>query len=262
MVITIEIENYVVKKVLVDQGRSVVILYWTTYQKLQLPDTAMIPYDDPRIGRDVRLEPVEDTTPLELPNGHSINLGTGLNSDEHATITPILINNTDLFAWSAADLPGVDPQVASHKLSIYKEARYVSQKKRKLGEERRQAAKVEADKLLSVGFIEEAQYTTWLSNIVLVKKANGKWRMCVDYTDLNKACPRDAYPLPNIDRLVDGVAGNKVLSFLDAYSGYNQIPMATADMHKTAFITDDAKYFYRVMPFGLKNRGNLPATNG
>jgi len=216
----------------------------------------------PKIGLNVRLEPVEDTTRVELPNGHSINLGTGLNSDERATITPILINSTNLFAWSAADLPGVDPQVASHKLSIYKEARYVSQKKRKLGEERRQAAKVEADKLLSVGFIEEAQYTTWLSNIVLVKKANGKWRMCVDYTDLNKACPRDAYPLPNIDRLVDGVAGNKVLSFLDAYSGYNQIPMATADMHKTAFITDDAKYFYRVMPFGLKNRGNLPATNG
>ena len=86
---------------------------------------------------------------------------------------------------------------------------------------------MEADKLLSAGFIEEAQYTTWLSNVILVKKANGKWRMCVDYTDLNKAYPRDAYPLP----------------------------MATADMHKTAFITDDANYFYRVMPFGLKNAG-------
>ena len=79
--------------------------------------------------------------------------------------------------------------------------------------------------------------------------------MSVDYTDLNKACPRDAYPLPNIDRLVDGATGNKVLSFLDAYSGYNQIPMAAADIHKTAFITDDANYFYRVMPFGLKNAG-------
>jgi len=77
--------------------------------------------------------------------------------------------------------------------------------------------------------------------------------MCVDYTDLNKACPRDAYPIPNIDRLVDGAAGNKVLNFLDAYSGYNQIPMAASDMNKTAFITNDANYFYKVMPFGLKN---------
>jgi len=210
---------------------------------------------DPRVSCDVRLEPVEETSLLELPNGHSINLGNNLTSDKCAIITPILTSNTYLFAWSAADLPGVDPQVASHKLSIYKEARYVSQKKCKLGEERRLAAKVEADKLLNVGFIEETHYTTWLSNVVLVNKANGKWRMCVDYTDLNKACPRDAYPLPNIDRLVDGAAGNKVLSLLDAYSGYNQIPMAISDMQKTAFITDDANYFYRVMPFGLKNVG-------
>ena len=205
------------------------------------------------MGRNVRLEPIEETSALELPNGHSINLGTGLNSNEHAIITPVLVGNTDLFAWSAVDLPGVDPLVASHKLSIYKEACYISQKKRKFGEERRLAAKAEADKLLSVGFIEEAHYTTWLSNIVLVKKANGKWWMCVDYTHLNKACPRDAYPLPNIDRLVDGAAGNKVLSFLNAYSGYNEIPMAASDMNKTAFIIDGANYFYKVMPFGLKN---------
>jgi len=79
--------------------------------------------------------------------------------------------------------------------------------------------------------------------------------MCVDYTDLNKACPRDAYPLPNIDRVVGGVADNKVLNFLDAYSRYNQIPMATTDMTKTTFITDDANYFYKVMSFGLKNAG-------
>jgi len=98
---------------------------------------------DPRVGRDVCLELVEETSPLELPNGHSINLGTGLNSDEHAIITPILTNNKDLFAWSAANLPGVDPLVASNKLSIYIEARYVSQKKRKLGEECRLAPKVE-----------------------------------------------------------------------------------------------------------------------
>jgi len=77
--------------------------------------------------------------------------------------------------------------------------------------------------------------------------------MCVDYTDLNKACPRDAYPLPSIDRLVDGAAGHAILSFLDAYSGYNQIPMAHEDKIKTAFITEEANLYYKVMPFGLKN---------
>ena len=208
---------------------------------------------DPRVGRDVRLELVEETIPLELPNGCTIKLDTRLQPEQRDILTPTLISNTNLFAWSAANLPGVDPHVASHKLSIYKEARYVSQKKCKHREERHLAAKVEADKLFNAGFIEEAHYTTWLFNIVLVKKANGKWRMCVDYTNLNKACPKDAYPLPNIDRLVDGAADNKVLSFLDAYSGYNQIAMATSDMNKTTFITDDANYFYKVMPFGLKN---------
>ena len=208
---------------------------------------------DPRVRRDARLESVDETIPLELLNGRIIKLGTGLQHEQCEILTPTLINNIDLFAYSAADLPGVDPQVAAHKLSIYKDARYVSQKKRKLGEERRLAAKIEADKLLNARFIEEAHYTTWLSNLVLVKKANGKWQICVDYTDLNKACPRDAYPVPNIDRLVDDAVGNKVLSFLDAYSCYNQIPMATTDMNKIAFITDDANYFYKVMSFGLKN---------
>jgi len=79
--------------------------------------------------------------------------------------------------------------------------------------------------------------------------------MCVNYTDLNKACPRDAYPLPSIDKLVDRAAGHAVLSFLDAYSGYNQIPMADEDKLKTAFITETANLFYKVMPFGLKNAG-------
>nr|KYP54579.1 Retrovirus-related Pol polyprotein from transposon 17.6 [Cajanus cajan] len=89
----------------------------------------------------------------------------------------------------------------------------------------------------------------------MVRKPNGKWRMCTDYTNLNKACPKDAYPLPNIDRLVDGASGHKFLTFLDAYSGYNQIRMHPGDEEKTAFITDSTNYCYQVMPFGLKNAG-------
>jgi len=81
--------------------------------------------------------------------------------------------------------------------------------------------------------------------------------MCVDYTDLNKVCPKYAYPLFSIDQLIDGATGNHVLSFLDAYSGYNQILMAPSDMIKTAFITEGANYFYKVMPFGLKNAGAI-----
>jgi len=79
--------------------------------------------------------------------------------------------------------------------------------------------------------------------------------MCTDYTDLNKACPKDSYPLPNIDRLVDGAAGHKYMSFLDAFSGYNQISMHPSDVVKTVFMSDDANYVYKAMPFGLKTVG-------
>ena len=88
-----------------------------------------------------------------------------------------------------------------------------------------------------------------------MKKANEKWRMCVDSTDLNKACLKDSFPLPRIDQLVDSTAGHKLLTFMDAFSGYNQIKMAEEDQEKTAFITSQGLYCYKVMPFGLKNAG-------
>ena len=92
-----------------------------------------------------------------------------------------------------------------------------------------EAAEKDVKDLLEANFISETRYSTWLSNIVFVKKNNEKWRMCVDYTDLNRACPKDAYLLPNIDRLVDNSSGYKLLSFMDEYSGYNQIPMVMSD---------------------------------
>ena len=91
--------------------------------------------------------------------------------------------------------------------------------------------------------------------MVLVKKANGKWRMCIDFKKLNKACPKDSYPLPRIDQLVDATSGHEFLTFMDVFSGYNQIRMAPEDEEKTTFITDHGLYCYRVMPFSLKNVG-------
>ena len=96
-------------------------------------------------------------------------------------------------------------------------------------------------------------YPKWLANVVLVKKVNGKWRMCVDFTDLNRACLKDSFPLPKIDQLVDSTAGHKLLTFMDTFSGYNQIRMAEEDQEKTFFITSQGLYCYKVMPFGLKN---------
>ena len=111
------------------------------------------------------------------------------------------------------------------------------------------------DKLLAVGFISEIKYPEWLANVVVVPKKGGKWRVCVDYTDLNEACPKDNFPLPRIDQIVDVSAEHGMLSFLDAFSGYHQIPMHSPDAEKTAFITSYGLLCYNVMPFGLKNAG-------
>ena len=87
----------------------------------------------------------------------------------------------------------------------------------------------EVDRLLKIGFIRESYYLVYLANPVLVLKSNKKWRTCIDFTNLNKACPKDSFPLPQIDQLVDAIAGQKLLSFMDMYSGYNQIPMYEPD---------------------------------
>ncbi|RVW81425.1 Transposon Ty3-I Gag-Pol polyprotein [Vitis vinifera] len=102
---------------------------------------------------------------------------------------------------------------------------------------------------------ERYPYPDWLANVVVVPKKEGKWRVCVDYTNLNNACPKDSFPLPRIDQIVDSTSGQGMLSFLDAFSGYHQIPMSPDDEEKTAFITPHDLYCYKVMPFGLKNAG-------
>lgn len=117
------------------------------------------------------------------------------------------------------------------------------------------ALKEEVDKLLANKFIREAHYPTWVANPVLVKKNNGKWRTCVDFTDLNKACSKDSFPIPRIDQLVDATTGHQLLSFMDAYSGHNQIPMNPDDKEHTSFVIDRGLYCYKVMSFGLRNVG-------
>ena len=103
--------------------------------------------------------------------------------------------------------------------------------------------------------IREVEYPKWLANVVLVKKANGKCRLCIDFTDVNQACLKDSFPLPRIDLIVDAIVGHELLSFMDAFSGYNQISMDPDDQENTSFVTGQGTYCYQVMPFGLKDAG-------
>jgi hypothetical protein len=170
-------------------------------------------------------------------------------------LVEFLCDHIDVFAWEHNEMPGIDPSVIEHQLNVDRSCRPVKQRRRTFAPERNRAIADEVRKLLEAGFIREVDYPEWLANVVLVKKANGKWRMCIDFTDLNKACPKDCFPLPRIDQLVDSTAGHEVLSFMDAFFGYNQIQMAESDQEKTSFMTYRGLYCYKVMPFGLKNAG-------
>jgi hypothetical protein len=150
-------------------------------------------------------------------------------------------------------MPGIPREVIEHHLKIHPDAKPVSQKPRRQSVERQDFIREEVRKLLHASFIEEVHHPVWLANLVIIPKANGKLRMCIDYTSLNKACPKDPYPLPRIDQIVDSTSECDLLSFLDAYSGFHQIQMSREDRKHTAFVTVDELYCYVVMPYGLKN---------
>jgi ribonuclease HI len=182
-------------------------------------------------------------------------IGRELSPGNRTELIDFLVGNVDVFAWDPYEVPGVDPNYIEHRLNTDPHSKPVQQKARRSAPVHAEAVQKEVEKLLQAGAIREIQYPTWLSNTVVVKKKNGKWRVCVDFTNLNQACPKDPFPLPKIDQLVDATAGHDRMSFLDAFQGYHQIALSAEDREKTAFITPLGIYCYKVMPFGLKNAG-------
>ncbi|KAM2433749.1 hypothetical protein PS1_023926 [Malus domestica] len=234
---------------------------------LDLPDSNN-QLDDPRDDSFTQqAQPAEELEKVPISIDHPdrmVNIGTTLSPPLRLALISFLKENTEVFAWSYEDMPGISPDVICHRLSIDPKIKPVRQKRRSYDAERYEAMKAEVEKLKGIGFVREVNYPTWVANVVLVRKNPTKeslslqkvlWRMCVDYTDLNKGCPKDSFPLPLIDRLIDSTAGCELLSFMDAYSGYNQILMNPSDQEHTAFTTDRGLYCYKVMPFGLKNAG-------
>ena len=130
----------------------------------------------------------------------------------------------------------ISREVAEHALKIRLGSRPVKQHLCRFNKEKWRLNSEEIAKLLAASFIKEVYYTEWLSNPILVEKKSGKWRMCVNYTSLSKACPKDSFPLPCIDQVVDSISGCETLCFLDAFSGYHQIVMKESDQLATSFI--------------------------
>jgi hypothetical protein len=152
-------------------------------------------------------------------------------------------------------MPEILKEVIEHKLGIDPAFKPIKQKERRYTPQRRETIRLEVSRLLEVRFIRPVDYPSWLTNIVLIEKSDGSWRMCIDYTSLNKTCHKDEYPLPRICQIVDSTASCELLLFLNAYSGYHQISLAIDNEEKIAFITPFGIFCYTKMAFGLKNRG-------
>ncbi|GJZ22268.1 hypothetical protein Tco_0559307 [Tanacetum coccineum] len=175
-------------------------------------------------------------------------IGGTLSTEGRTELCSLLKKNLDIFVWQPSDMIGVPRSVVEHRLNIREGYSPVRQKKRGQAPERLKAIQAEVQKLVEAGIMGEVYYYDWLSNPVMVKKHDGSWRMCVDFTDLNKACPQDCYPLPEINWKVESLCGYPFKCFLDAYKGYHQIQMAESDEEKTSFQTSQGVYCYQKCP--------------
>uniref|UniRef100_A0A2N9HLQ7 Integrase catalytic domain-containing protein n=1 Tax=Fagus sylvatica TaxID=28930 RepID=A0A2N9HLQ7_FAGSY len=272
LVVKLRIGDSDVKRVLIDQGSCSEIMHPDLFHGLGLKQSDLQPYDAPLVGfswesiwpmgqititvhtgpisldTEFLLKGVKDTCTeksnetyepgeeLEIVTFSSdpekyFKIGQGLNSDDQTELVNFLTSNID----GTAEVKTIGPSAC--------------------GSSTAEAVQKEVERLLHAGAIRELHYPTWLSNTVVVKKKNGKWRVCMDFTSLNKACQKDLFPLPKIDQLVDATVGHDRMSFLDAFQRYHQIALSPEDREKTAFITPLGIYCYKVMPFGLKNAG-------
>jgi hypothetical protein len=150
---------------------------------------------------------------------------------------------------------GIDPDIIVHEIKTYPDAKPIWQRIRPIHPHKFVAIKLEVEKLLKVGFIYPVALTDWVSNLVPINKKQGMICVCVDYRDINKTCPKENYPTPFVDQIVDDCVRNEIFSLMDGFSGYNQINILPTDQHKTTFIFPWGTFAYRKLPFGLKNIG-------
>lgn len=151
------------------------------------------------------------------------------------------------------DLVGISTKIMEHHLNILPTSHLVKKKRHHFRSEKDRVIWEEIQKLLEVGHIQKVYFISWLSNVALVLKSTGKWRVCMDFHDLNKFHSKDCYPLPHIDQQVDFKARNEFISMMGAYQKYHQIPLAKADKEKVNFIITNETFYYVVIPFWLKN---------
>ncbi|GJT05988.1 reverse transcriptase domain-containing protein [Tanacetum coccineum] len=271
MIIEAEIGGHCLHRMYVDGGSSSEILYEHCFNRFRLeatlslqwnykearskenpgssihsPRNAKIPSD----RRNGHIKEQQDYSTI-MHNGFRTRGATARNQPSHRRNHPEYLKQT----IAIVDMTGVPRHIAEHRLNIREGCLPIRQKKRGQVPERNKAIYEEVEKLVDAGIMKEIHYHSWLSNPVMVKKHDDSWRMCVDFKDLNKACPKDGYPLLEINWKVESLCGFSFKCFLDAYKGYHQIQMAKEDEEKTTFIISQGIFCYSKIPFGLKNAG-------
>ena len=168
-------------------------------------------------------------------------------------LVKFLKRNVDVFAWNAYKASRVDSSFIFHHLNVNPSITPKKQQPRRSSKDHSDTVKDEVIKFKQIGAIKEVFYPKWLANTIVVKKKSGKRHVCVDFIDLDKPCPKNPFPMPRIDQLMDATVSHPRMSFLDAFQGYHQIPLALDNQEITDFVTPIRNYHYKVIPFGLKN---------
>ena len=194
---------------------------------------------------------------MEISLGRSLFINANLSHDQQNQLVNLIKAQSRAFAWIYTDMKGIHPDTCIHHIYTQENIRPVRQPQRRMNPALKDIVKDELQKLLDVDFIYPISDSKWVSPLVIVPNKGGKWRICVDFRELNKATLRDYFPLPFIDQVLDTLLGKQHFSFLDGYSGYNQIRIAPEDQEKTTFTYPWGTYAYKVLPFGLCN---APAT--
>ena len=154
-------------------------------------------------------------------------------------------------------MPGIDPSIVVHEIKTYSTAKPVRKKLRQVHPRKATTIKAKVENLLKAGFIYLVPLMEWVSNIVLVNKKQGTIRVYIDFQEMNKACPKDNFSTLHIDQIIDNCARSVIFSFMDGFSGYNQIEILPTDQQQTTFIFPWGTFVYKKLPFGLKNFGAM-----
>jgi hypothetical protein len=202
---------------------------------------------------------IVETIPINISRNlgivENVFVGADFSPEEIQIYTNLFKEFHNIFAWSYEEMSGIDLKIVEHEITTYPDTKPVRQKLRPVNPKKEAAINLEVEKLLKAGFIYPIHLTQWVSNPVPVNKKQGTICVCTDFHDLNKACPKDNFPTPFIDQIIDEFVDCEAFSFMDGFSGYNQIQIKLEDQHKMAFICLWGTFAYRKMPFGLKNAG-------